>query len=725
MAQVESLKEISSLVILSLVTFLVFIIFNIEIESHFSIVALWVFGIFLSIVIYLKGLKGIGVPREATVEERDKNDIYFNVEQWSHIDTKKGQLMLRAVLFLIILVIVQSLVINASSRLVELMPNEVISRLEFLSSNTWMIFFGLVFLIYSIILVLYLTKRVPEDLAKIFHDRMNRAVILIGISIYLIVGIILAVREIYSFESVFMGLFILPIALVVARIEGQFFYLFTINQWNQIRNYDILRGQKLVNNEDSLFRQMKGRIKQFIAFMALVIIPISLVSTLLHIIDFISGAVAGSNSSMLNTVIGSFTSAIPDLAPLILVLFTLGPLLVLIVRPFAFVETWINQGLYSKISSPWDLDTLKNNMDSYNALFNMPYKYKSFRWSMFLSSVSILTLIGLNIFVSFTVLDQAIITHIKESILLLSFITSIVFILTILELSLDPIEEKTLLLFGRESRKTGLDLINYSLYGEYLLYKSENMDEYIKKCPEHWGLPYFLKGLNVRYNIEDRLKAFEKALDEKSVLLKSIEPIAWNDYGAILAKLGRNEEALRAFMKGEEALGKKQEEILKELDDTRMSPDFLVEVPVVQTLADPLYVQTAIDGTGGSSATNQRESNLLSYEELVGYENKEKLTSFLERKYERRANSKLARNINFLMKQKEEIKKNWEIIKSLDEHLKDNPNDAESWAKLGNICKKLRFTKRAKESFEKASQLFQVQERQEERDRILKELEEL
>ena len=226
--------------------------------------------------------------------------------------------------------------------------------------------------------------------------------------------------------------------------------------------------------------------------------------------------------------------------------------------------------------------------------------------------------------------------------------------------------------------------VKYSLYGEWLLHETGDMENYLKHCPEKRGLLWFLKGLNLFYSEEDRLKAFEQALDEETFLLKSITPIAWNDYGVLLTKSGRNEEALTAFMKGQKALGKSEEEVMKETENIieRKSEPFPVENmmiggPLAQTaMSEPMYAQMAVSrGDSGSDDTPAKKGRLLSYEELVGTEDKESFVSLLDQRYNRRSRSKFTRNIAYLMQLREDLESNWKTIKELNENLQTDPEE--------------------------------------------------
>ena len=64
---------------------------------------------------------------------------------------------------------------------------------------------------------------------NVFRGISNILVFSLGLIIYIIVGIWAVINQFLNLEAVVLGFFILPIALVISRVEGKFFYLFAIN----------------------------------------------------------------------------------------------------------------------------------------------------------------------------------------------------------------------------------------------------------------------------------------------------------------------------------------------------------------------------------------------------------------------------------------------------------------------------------------------------------------
>jgi hypothetical protein len=113
---------------------------------------------------------------------------------------------------------------------------------------------------------------------------------------------------------------------------------------------------------------------------------------------------------------------------------------------------------------------------------------------------------------------------ILQGIILINFINPIIFFMSFYELSRNMEEEKSLLIFAKESKKAGIDLINLSLYGEHLLIRRKSMEHYLEINPASWGLAWVLKGRNNIYDEIDRIEALEEALSEGKVHLPAVKP---------------------------------------------------------------------------------------------------------------------------------------------------------------------------------------------------------
>lgn len=715
-------------------------------DSIFLLLGYSGFGFLIGWVIYSKGFLNIHIPKENAEKEKKMNSDYYSVDKWTTVDQKKGNLLLKAVILIVILWVVFSVLLNNLNQIQNVFPSEIETWIKTLISASWVGLVGFVILLYISVIFASILKRLPDELTKVFRGQANRLMISLGFILFLGIGTWGILMEHISEEAFLLGLLIFPTALFISRIQGSFFYLFSIDQWYQVRNYSILEGQKLRDNRTTLLRQGKGVLNQIRALVVILIIPISLISTLLALYDFISGNFISDEPGLLETVIGTL---IPTNFVLItLMLLSLGPLLVLIAKPFAFVEVWLNQGLYEKISSPWDLDTANDNFERYHTLFPFPNQQPGFRWSLLIAGIGVVTLFGLNLNASIASSDLTIVTSLIEGLILVSFVTNIIFLLTLIELNWDLIEEKTLWIFGRESRKNNRNLMNYSLYGEYLLFNNKTMDDYIQKNPKSWGLPWFLKGLNPIHSNDDRLSALEIALAEDQVLIPSVIPVAWNDYGVLLSQKGRLDEAEKAFETALKLLGKvpkKAPLITEKLDDFAVPNMPVAQMEIIEPVPNMPISQMRIDepvpnmpisqkpikepefvsqsrpvsqmapsssSSSSSRSIKRRESSLISFEELRALDDEEGLRDNLEARYRRRPATKAAYNIEVIRQRREKMLSKLKKIKELDTHLETNPEDVDKWIELGDACTEVDYLPQAKNAYKKALVILKEQGRE-------------
>lgn len=748
----DSLKEY--FILLFSLIFAIFCLLISSTDSLYLIIGYFFFGIAIFWLIYFKGLLGIHVPKELSDDDKNDTQMYYSVDKCSIIDNQKYQWVSKTFLALVILWMIFTIILNGLDKMNDLFDEDIISAIDTYTQYSWFGLAVIVSLLYLTVIFAFLLKRIPNDLKKMFTGFTNRLILVIGL-ITFIGASIWGINNDLSIESLIIAASLLPIALMVSRVEGKFFYLFSIDQWFRIRNWGILKGEKIRKSDESSWNQLKGIISQIQALIALLILPISLISTFLGSIDFLTGNFASEKVGLLESFVD--TLLLTEYSSVVLIFLTLGPLLALISRPFAFTEVWLNQGLYNKISSPWDLDTLNDNMKQNRSLFNFPQKSKGFRLSLFLSSTGILTLLCINLSVSLSTLEESYITFITEGLLVINFVTSIVFFITLIELNWDLIEEKTLWLFGKVSKDADMDLINYSLYGEYLLYKNQNMDNYLESNPEKWALPLFLKGLNLSYDDDERLEAFQSALDENKKLLKSVSPLAWNDYGVLLQRKGRIDEAEKAFIKALKLLGEKTDKKEKKIDDFPLEIEPISNIdafsargianaidntepisqsyveqasePISQTYTEKSFISQASPlaqtSDGPSPSRRSREGTLLSYDDIISLDDDESLSSRLEARYRRRGRTKAAMNLDAIRRRQEEQMPILQEIRDLNKELILDNENAEKWEKLGELCLKANFDDKAVDAFQKSADLYQKQNREDDYQRLIAKIEEI
>ncbi|MCG3218700.1 MAG: hypothetical protein KAR35_06820 [Candidatus Heimdallarchaeota archaeon] len=354
-------------------------------ESNLLILAFSGFGFLIGLLIYRRGYLNIQIPREYIEGEKDKEAKYYHTASWSEVKDDKFKLMNYSIVF-IIFWLVMAIFISALTQVRGEFGSNVEETIEYASYISW---FGIGF----IVLVIYLSvigaslkkpksenyakidsfpdeyketlrllqkkNHLPDELTTLFTGKGNVLIILGGIAAYFLGGLIGMLYDIITIEGILVGLFFLPMAMIVTRISGKFFYLFAINQYSQAKNWSILEGKKIKTN-DKKGSNIKGLSSQFQAWIALILIIASVFSSFYAIIRFLIGEAGISEEGGLNKTILPFLPE--DNYGLVLVLLTLGPLLALLTRPFDFVNVWMNQGLFEKVASNWDIGTRTENV---------------------------------------------------------------------------------------------------------------------------------------------------------------------------------------------------------------------------------------------------------------------------------------------------------------------------------------------------------------------------
>ncbi|MHA1911600.1 MAG: hypothetical protein ACTSYA_07875 [Candidatus Kariarchaeaceae archaeon] len=516
-------------------------------EANFLILAFSGFGLLIGFLIYKRGYLNIKIPREYIEAEKDREAKYYHTASWSEVKEDKYKFMNFSIA-LIIFWLVVAIFISALTQIQGEFGSDVEEIIEYASYISWIGIGVIVLVIYLSVVGSSLKKpkhenyadvdnfpdeykgtlrllqkknHLPDELITLFTGKGNLVIIIVGVVAYFFGGLIGLMYDIITIEGIIAGLFFLPMAVIVSRITGKFFYLFAINQYSQAKNWSILDGKKIRSNEKKS-SNLKGLSAQFQAWIAVILIVASIFSSFFAIIRFLIGEAGIDEGGGLSKTLLPFLP--DDNYGIILVLLTLGPLLALLTRPFNFVNVWMNQGLYEKIGSSWDIDTRTENVQKYYSLFRIPQRLPGFRVGLFIASGGILSLISIQFCASLTIIDSEMMNYILQGIILINFINPIIFFMSFYELSRNMEEEKTLMIFAKESRRAEKDLINLSLYGEHLLVRRKSMEKYLEINPENWGLAWVLKGRNDLYEEIDRILALEEALSEEKIHLPAVKP---------------------------------------------------------------------------------------------------------------------------------------------------------------------------------------------------------
>ena len=592
------------------------------------LIFLLVLGLLSSIIIYKRGLVNVIVPRakgeldgeyyHKYIEERSE---FYEMIPWDGVIESKSKKYLKIILSLLIGCITYSVIFNL---LLNPILNFSAPLTEFISQLVT-IFLGILFftliLIYATILIFTFQKpnyrnmirdlrypqqcrnmtleefetyssgafkdsivvkkksSLPEELVNLFRKRSDKLILMISFIIFCLLSIYSLVMDFITFQGVMFSLILLPLVSVVTRIEGQFFYLFTINQVYKVRNWDPIEGKQIVTK--SFPRSVPQWLTRGLALVAILSIPISLLGGVMSGVDFIQGNFGVGDEGILFTVTKSLFTA--EIYSVFFIILSLGPLLTLITKPFEFVQIFLNQGIYELISSNWEQQYFNTNLNKYYSQFRFPQRLPGFLTGIFLSSTSILVLLGFNLFVSTSVMNTDLINSLREALSLLAVISAFIIFLTLLDLTRNLTEERTFWLFAREGRRNNIDLINWSLYGMELIVNMRSLDKYLTRNPPNWGLGLYLQVIGTRKPLSEKIDLLHEILDNQMVLPPELtyyswERLAqfyfeqenfekaysatkemlnfhpkyaagWNDLGIILYQLEKPDEAEKAWLK--------------------------------------------------------------------------------------------------------------------------------------------------------------------------------
>ena len=228
MDSVKVLKDTWITLILLLLTLISFILgfFN----SDYVIIPSIIIVILLSWLIYSTGFLRIQIANENAIDDKRITQTYYSMKEWHLVDKKRDQVFIKSLMLFTILLIVFVLLFERLTQYPSLFSSEINEAIQFFVDNSRQIFAGLFIIIYLLVLFLLITKRLPEEMLNVFRGLTNILVFCFSLTIYISVGIWMVINQFLTMEAVMIGLFILPIALVISRVEGKFFYLFTINK---------------------------------------------------------------------------------------------------------------------------------------------------------------------------------------------------------------------------------------------------------------------------------------------------------------------------------------------------------------------------------------------------------------------------------------------------------------------------------------------------------------
>jgi tetratricopeptide (TPR) repeat protein len=539
---------------------------SIYIDLSIWIIFLFIISIIVFIIIYKKGLLGVDIPAELDDNEKKVRMNYYEMISWSKFVPKNKRWQVKIIAWITIAWIILSIYINSLSHLGNNFSSSVTKIIDILVIVSWI---GILGLTVASMVFPGLDEKDPKDLLV----RKNKSGSAIGPCLFFILFILNIFFKWYSIESTLLVLLIIQSLMYVSNLEGRFFIMFAINQWFKIRNWDFIRGTSLRKSSDSdnkVIRSakfVKGLFGQLKALVAFILIPISLITTILQIFTFLFGTIGGQENFLSSLISGFFSAGASEVILLILVF---GPFLTLITKPFEFVSIYLNQGLYDKLSSSWDIKTVYKNNARYGSLFRFPKK-ENLTYQILKATTLIFVYLGWTLLSSLTTLsDSALVINnykgtetlilgrgtIIEALEICTLIFSLNFLKILISTSRSLIEEKTTIIFARAGKKYKRDLINESLYGEHSVLIQEESEStiglYLENQPQNWGYPLYLQGIRPsndksQENTEKKIILLEKALSDDYVLIPGVSSAAWGALGLNLSRTGNIEETEQAY----------------------------------------------------------------------------------------------------------------------------------------------------------------------------------
>ncbi|MHA2297067.1 MAG: tetratricopeptide repeat protein [Candidatus Hodarchaeales archaeon] len=277
--------------------------------------------------------------------------------------------------------------------------------------------------------------------------------------------------------------FLIPLTLI-ALLEGKFFTMFALHQWYQMKNWDFLKGESVHP------RKVISNVKRIMAFVAIITLVIGLLSIASNFFEIIMGT---GDPVAEKGLLETFVTLIPGPVTIYLLLIGLGPLLTLLLKPLSYVEIYVHQGLYDKIGSTWGRDAMNKRLNEYHDVVRFPPVQPIVTSSLVMITILVLVAVGST---SIMAILSYYLPDFGQAIWIAQRASEIVFISAILPTLWSLNEERAIILFARQGKKYNRNLINETLYGEWLVHRRyrEDMNEWVKQTPGKWGVPYYLKG---------------------------------------------------------------------------------------------------------------------------------------------------------------------------------------------------------------------------------------
>ena len=333
----------------------------------------------------------------------------------------------------------------------------------------------------------------------------------------------------------------------VNLLQGKYFSMWAVNLVSKTKNWDFIQG-KLVTENTKGIRRIIDYVKRIIAIIGLIVLFYGVIRALLDIFKVFTTENPLVDSGVLDNVI----TIIPGPTILYIFFLGLGPLLILLIKPFDLIEVWIHQGILDKINSEWDPEKTKEYQLYFNDVARFPPIDNRFMAN--LARMTSLILVTITILGLSTIISE--IWAVPEWLQLVwlgQLSGEIVFLSYVIINTLSLKEEKTISLMAKYSRKLRRNLFNETMYGEWLIVsqlditkKLEGMRKWVASYKDEWVLSnlflgYLLskiedsRGLTAEEK-EEQLLSYTKAIQEQALILPSMKTIAKKNHKKLTSK---------------------------------------------------------------------------------------------------------------------------------------------------------------------------------------------
>lgn len=505
-------------------------------------------GILLGWLLYQFGFRGLKLPTPLPDSDKAKHSQFYTTTTLEPTQLGGWNVFMLAACILALLVLLTGILFVLQARF----PTEIRWFARFAFPATCLLMLAGIGFLYTRLILAHRQGRLSPEIQGVWEKTADRWILAGGSLVFFLIASLFLWQNKLSLIGFLLGIFLLPIVLLVSRVEGRFFFLFLLQEVSRARNWDLLEGQPLHTPKQRGIRSSLGGAKRLQACIAV----FSAISGILTI-PFVT------SEFFLGPLIQSPTLSFQKSwfqqggMALVVLLLSLGPLATLATRPFGFLNVWLNQRLYEQIVSPWDIQTMNQNIVRWGHVVRLPQpvREEGFAEGIALAGGGILALISLSLTsrmaTTYGVIPpDSLLKILFDTLEILQLSSFFVLLASIIQHLIYRVETQTAWLFAQEGRKARMDLINHSLYGLHWIRCRWQEQDWIQKTPPSWGLPLILFGLNDHPNLprKAQLEGMEKAVH--LVLPPMMKPVAWQQLGSFLIKQNRHDEARKAFETG-------------------------------------------------------------------------------------------------------------------------------------------------------------------------------